>query len=212
VNTSWKLSISMSPFVFNAFHIPLVYNNNNFLVWWWINCSEQVLVSFINENRFEFWEIYSKILNIPVDHWWIQALFCILRSSWVILSGQNLRSFWTPECAVVVLSSLVEIVENSSSGFMEKTLPCSLIEMGTKEVSLRSDLFSLFNSKFNFKTWLEIIMWEIEMMIKQSHVSIMSQPEKVLSWGVPHVEWLFLGIFVKMNVVIIEFFLWIDIL
>lgn len=59
VNTSWKLSISSSPVVFNTFHVPLVYKYNNFLVFTSIDLFKKVFVSSVNKGSFKLWEINS---------------------------------------------------------------------------------------------------------------------------------------------------------
>jgi len=50
MDTSWELSIGMSPFVLNSFHMPLIDNYNNFITFAFIYLLEEILVPLIDEN------------------------------------------------------------------------------------------------------------------------------------------------------------------
>ena len=78
---SWELSVSVSPVVLNTFHVPLIDKDNNFLLGAFINLSEKVIVSPVDENTLEFWEENCEGLNIPIDEIWVEAFLCEL--SWL---------------------------------------------------------------------------------------------------------------------------------
>ena len=66
-DASWKLAVSVSPVVLDTLHVPLVHNNDDFLLWAFIDLSEEIVISLIDENLFEFWEEEIHGLNVPVD-------------------------------------------------------------------------------------------------------------------------------------------------
>lgn len=74
VNTSWHLTVSVSPLVLNTLHMPLIDNDDNLLLWALVNGLEQVLVTLIHEDLLEPWEEDVRALNKPVDHVWVAAL------------------------------------------------------------------------------------------------------------------------------------------
>ena len=65
-NRSWQLSVSVSPVVLDTLHVPLVDEDNDFLLWAFINFLEKLIISLVNENALEFGEEDSKGLNVPV--------------------------------------------------------------------------------------------------------------------------------------------------
>lgn len=68
VHTSWHLTISVSPLVLNSLHVPLVDDDHNFLLGALVNCLEKILISLVNEDLFESWEVNVHVLNIPVQY------------------------------------------------------------------------------------------------------------------------------------------------
>ena len=72
-NRARKLTIPMAPVMLNSFHMPLVYNNNDFLSFTVVDVGKQILISFVNENLFNSREKDVKVLNVPVDQMLIEA-------------------------------------------------------------------------------------------------------------------------------------------
>ena len=60
------LSIASSPVVFNSFHVHLVDYNHNLVALSVLNLREQVFVTLVNEDLFEFREEYITALDEPV--------------------------------------------------------------------------------------------------------------------------------------------------
>ena len=79
VYASRELAVSVSPLVLDAFHVPLVDNNDNFLVRTFIDGRKKILVSLVNEDLFESWEEYVHVLNEPVDEVRVKTLLSKLR-------------------------------------------------------------------------------------------------------------------------------------
>lgn len=78
VDASWKLTVSGSPVVLNAFHVPLVDHDNDSLLWCRVNLLEKVLISSVNEYSLQGWEVDIKILNVPVDLVLVKAFLRVL--------------------------------------------------------------------------------------------------------------------------------------
>jgi len=96
-DTSWHLSISVSPVVLDSFHVPLVDDNNYFLGSRFINSCKKVVVSLINKDSFEFWEENTQRLNVPVDKVRVKTFFTELRWLSVVKSRDGFVSFILPE-------------------------------------------------------------------------------------------------------------------
>ena len=62
----------------NSFHVPLVDQDDNLLLWAGINCSEQIFVTLVDEDSLEVGEENVSTLDVPVDHVLIEALLSIL--------------------------------------------------------------------------------------------------------------------------------------
>lgn len=105
MDTSWELSVWVCPFMFNSFHVVLIDNDNNSFSFTLINLFEKVLISFINENSLEFWEVDITSLDIPVHLVWIQTLFWKLGCWWVYHSWLDFPPFEIPELISMVLKS-----------------------------------------------------------------------------------------------------------
>ena len=67
-DTPWFLAISMTPQMFDTFHVPLVHNSHNSFTSTLIYLSEQSLVSLIDDLFLETWEVQSQTLDEEVDH------------------------------------------------------------------------------------------------------------------------------------------------
>jgi len=119
VNTSWKLTVWVCPFMFNAFHMPLVYNYHNSFTFTFINLFEKVLISLINENALEFWEENICILDKPINLVWIQTLLRKLRWLRIMHSTSNLPSFKIPKLVSCIWESFPKVLWKVHSGFME---------------------------------------------------------------------------------------------
>jgi len=50
IYTSWQLSVSVGPLVFDTFHVPLIYYYDNFLMRAFIDFLEQIFVFLIYKN------------------------------------------------------------------------------------------------------------------------------------------------------------------
>ena len=67
VNASWHLTVAMGPLMLNSLHMPLIYNNDDFLLRALINCLEKILVTLVNENLLESWEENIHTLDVPIQ-------------------------------------------------------------------------------------------------------------------------------------------------
>jgi len=213
-NTSWNLSISSSPLVLDTFHMPLIDNNNNFLMRRLINLLKKIIISFFNKDFFELWEENIHWLNIPVDQVWIKTLFRELMWLSIVKSIDGLNSFVLPESLSLHLHSSPDVTWEIHSGFMIESRPSFLIKFWSKELKLGSLLLSLFTSKFDFKTRLQEskAWWDLKVVLKHSCVRVESEPEDGSSSWMPHVEGLHLSIFIKILIIMSELSLWINIL
>lgn len=153
-NASWELSIPMSPFMLNTFHMPLINNSNNFLFRTSIDLFEKVFITLINENLLEFWEVNISVLNIPVNQMWVKTFFSVLRWLWCLHSNSILVVLIWVHYMSPILESFEAIMEKVHSCFMKKSLPCFLIELWPHKVSFCSSIFGLFTCEFDFKAWL----------------------------------------------------------
>ena len=72
---SWKLTIPLAPEMFDTLHVPLVDDCNHCLALTLIYCSEEILVSLVDENLLDSWEEHIERLNVPVYEVLIQTLF-----------------------------------------------------------------------------------------------------------------------------------------
>lgn len=75
VDASWELTVSVAPVVFNAFHVPLVDNSDDFFALALVNVSEEIFITFVNEDFLESGEENVSCLNVPVDKILIKAFF-----------------------------------------------------------------------------------------------------------------------------------------
>jgi hypothetical protein len=87
----------MSPVVLDTFHVPLIYDDNNFLSFAFINLFEQIIISLINENAFEFGEEDIHALNVPVKQVLINTFLCELSWFGALCSVDDFFSFRSPE-------------------------------------------------------------------------------------------------------------------
>jgi hypothetical protein len=165
--------------MFDSFHVPLVDENNNFLLLSRINLSENALILSVNENSFEFGEENVHVLDVPVDLVLVKTLFSILRWLSVLKSDFVLLSFCPVEDVAQVLESFVEIVRQVHSGFVDESVPSWLVQLWSQEVSLCSTFLSFFESKFDFKTWFQEGEggWDAEVQPEESAVDVKSKPE-----------------------------------
>ncbi len=67
VLASRDLTVSMSPVMFNTFHVPLIDNNYYFLAFALVNILEQIFITFVYEYLLHSWEEYVCTLYVPVD-------------------------------------------------------------------------------------------------------------------------------------------------
>ena len=176
---SWELSVSVSPVVLDTLHVPLVDQDNNFLLRALINLSEKVIVSLINENILEFWEENCEGLNVPVDEIWVQALFTELRWLRVVQSSGGLRSLTTPELISGHAQSSPEVTCEVHPLLMIKSIPGILIKFSSKEISFSSNFLSFFKGEFSFETWLSEgeVLWDFEMEFEHKAVHVKFEPE-----------------------------------
>ena len=89
-NTSWYLTISLSPVMLNSLHVPLVNDNNNFFMLWFINDSEKIIISLVDKDFFVFWEENIHRLDIPVNQMRIKTFLWKLRWFAVVKSSDSL--------------------------------------------------------------------------------------------------------------------------
>ena len=66
VDAARHLAIAMSPVMFNAFHVPLVDKNDNFLSLALVNHFEEIFITFINEYLLHLGEEEVARLDVPV--------------------------------------------------------------------------------------------------------------------------------------------------
>ena len=110
VYTSWKLTISVSPFVFDALHMELVYNNDNLLCLALINPSEEFLITFVDEDWLQPWEKHTRGLNEPVDLVRIKASLSVLTWFRVLHSSNIFPSLKVPESHILILKSPPDVL------------------------------------------------------------------------------------------------------
>ncbi len=67
VLTSRDLTVSMSPVMFNTFHVPLIDNNHHFLSFTLIYILEQIFITLVYKYLLHSWEEYVCTLDVPVD-------------------------------------------------------------------------------------------------------------------------------------------------
>jgi hypothetical protein len=137
-DTSWHLTISVSPVVFNTFHVPLVYNNDNFLGFRFINFCKKVIISLVDKDSLEFWEENVQRLNIPVDEVRVKTFFTELSWLTVLHSRDGFGSFILPEGLSLHSNSSDDVTWEIHSSFMIKSLPSFLIELSSKEFKFGS--------------------------------------------------------------------------
>lgn len=190
VDASWHLSVSVSPVVLNSLHMPLVDDHNDFLMGTFVDGLEEIFISLINENLFEFWEEKIKGLNIPVHKVRIKASLGVLRWLRVMKSRNGLSSFAMPEIVSKHHKSLEEINWGVQLGFVVESRPSFLIEFSTKEISFGSYFLSFFTGEFDFKTWFQesVVCWDSEMEFEHSGIGVEFKPEHRSSSWEPHGE------------------------
>jgi len=104
--------------MFNTFHVPLIDDNDNFLVGAWIDLSEEVLVSFIYKNLLHLGEVNVHVLDIPVDKVWIEALLSELSWFGIVHSINNVSSLSRPITETKMCPIPPDILEESVSSLM----------------------------------------------------------------------------------------------
>ena len=144
MHASWELTVPGGPVVFDSFHVPLVYNDNNLLLWSWVNLLEEIFISLIDKYSLQLWEVNIEILNKPVDFILIETFLRILGSSRVLNSRSVFFSFHTIEHVSCVLKSLIYVFGEIKSGFMLQSLPTDFVEMWAEEVGFCSESFRFF--------------------------------------------------------------------
>ena len=93
VNTSWHLAESMRPLMLDTLHVPLVDDYHYFLLRTLVNSLEQILITLVDEDLFESWEVNVQILDVPVDHVWVHAFLGELRRLRVVHSKDQIFFF-----------------------------------------------------------------------------------------------------------------------
>ena len=73
VNRAWHLTVVMGPVVLDTFHVPLVNNDNNFLVFRLIDSLEEVIISIVDEDFLELGEENVHALDVPIEEVLINA-------------------------------------------------------------------------------------------------------------------------------------------
>ena len=68
MDATWHLTIAMSPMVFNALHVPLVDDDDNFLFRALIDGLEEVVVALVDDDALDGREEDVEGLDEPVDH------------------------------------------------------------------------------------------------------------------------------------------------
>ena len=74
LNAAGNLAVPVSPVVLNAFHVPLVDKDDNFLALSTIDVTEEIFVFLINADLFQCWEENICRLYKPVCVRWVKAL------------------------------------------------------------------------------------------------------------------------------------------
>ena len=163
----------------NSFHVPLVDDSDNSLLWAFVNLPEQIFISPVNENALEFWEKDVHVLDVPVNHGLVQALFSILMGLSVVQSDLVFIILIIIELVALILCFLVKVVWHIHSGFVEKSVPCYLVELWTHEISFGACLLSLFQCKLDLETRFEEVegSWDSEVRLEGSTIGIESSPE-----------------------------------
>ena len=68
------LTVVMRPVVLNAFHVPLVDDDDNFLLWALVDGLEEVIITLVDDNTFDSREEDIERLDEPVDRVRVDAL------------------------------------------------------------------------------------------------------------------------------------------
>ena len=155
VHRSRDLTVSMGPVMLDSFHVPLIHNHDDFLFGASVNSSKQIFITLVYECPLKVGEEDVSTLNVPVDHVLIQTLFCVLGWLRILHSYGVFLLLISPTTVSLVLNPLVEIVRNIHPRFMEKSMPCRLIELGSEEIGFSSLGFGLFASILYFQTWFQ---------------------------------------------------------
>jgi len=74
----------------NSLHVPLVNDNNNFFMLWFIDDSEKIIISLVDKDFFVFWEENIHRLDIPVNQMRIKTFLWKLRWFAVVKSSDSL--------------------------------------------------------------------------------------------------------------------------
>ena len=113
-------------------------------------------------------------------------------------SCDGLRSLHAPEVVSLHPESGEQIAGYVHSLLMEEPSPSLIIKFWTHEVDLGTNFLSLFESKFNFETWLHEgkIRRNLEVQLEHHAVGIKLEPEKWSPSWMPHVERFKLSVFV----------------
>ena len=132
---------------------------------------KELLVSFVNENLFEFGKEDVSCLDVPVDSVSVKCLLC--ECLWTnIIEHAEVVDVLALILGISVLESLHKVLRNVHARFMSEAFPCALVELWAKEIKFSTDLLSSFACKFGFKARAE----HFEVVTK----SEVSHPESIV--------------------------------
>lgn len=190
VHRAGHLTVVMSPVVLDAFHMPLVHDNNDLLLGAPVDGLEQIVVSLVDEHSLPSGEEDVKVLHVPVHHVGVEAFLGELRRLRVVQARSDLTALFAPE----VHAHVDELVPNMGKHILIllviQSLPSSLVHLGTEEVQLSADLLSGLARKLHLETGSQEVevVGDLVVHLEKEGVEIPASPEDGASSRVPNVK------------------------
>jgi hypothetical protein len=138
LNGTRKLAVPVAPVVLDAFHVPLVDNDNDFFTIRAVNLFKKLFVLLINKDSLEMGEESCAGLSVPINLVLVQTFLCEGSGAHQGDLTSVVYVLLDPLC-VTPLVSPRKVVESIHSGLVSKLLSSGVIEFCSHKFNSSTD-------------------------------------------------------------------------